>query len=74
MKQDFDSIIRQIAKQDGVTAEEVIDEMLKALDAGYNNPDPAVQSYWASMPFEGQPTPQELIVYLAGKVRNEILH
>lgn len=74
MKQDINDIIRHIAKQEGVSEQEVLDEMQKAIDAGYSNPDPAVQAYWASMPFKCKPTPQELIVYLAGKVQNESLH
>ena len=74
MKQDINNIIRHIAKQEGVSEQEVLDEMQKAIDAGYSNPDPAVQAYWASMPFKGKPTPQELIVCLAGKVQNESFH
>ncbi len=74
MKQDINDIIRHIAKQEGVSEQEVLDEMQKAIDAGYSNPDPSVQAYWASMPFKGKPTPQELIVYLAGKMQNESLH
>ena len=74
MNQDINVIIRHISKQEGISEQEVIDEMQKAIDAGYNNPDPTVQAYWASMPFSGKPTPQELIVYLAGKIQNEGLH
>lgn len=74
MKKDITGIIRRIVNQEGISEQEVIDEMQKAIDAGYNNPDPAVQAYWASMPFDGKPTPRELIVYLAGKIQNEGLH
>lgn len=74
MKQNMNGVIRQIAKQEGVSEQQVLDEMQKAIDAGYSDPDPAVQAYWASMPFKGKPTPQELIVYLAGKMRKESLH
>ena len=74
MKHDINNIIRHIAKQEGVSEQEVLVEMQKAIDAGYNAPDPAVQAYWASMPFKGKPTPEELIVYLAGKVQKESLH
>lgn len=74
MKQDVNDIICKIAKQEGISEQEVIDEMQKAIDEGYSNPDPAIQAYWASMPFKGKPTPQELIVYLAGKIQNESLH
>ena len=74
MNQDINRIIRRIAKQEGVSEQTVLDEMQKAIDAGYNNPDPSVQAYWASMPFDGKPSPQELILYLANKVQNGTLH
>ncbi len=69
MNRDIHAIIRDIAKQQGVSEREVIDEMQKAIDAGYGSSDPAVQAQWASMPFKGKPTPQELILYLADKLR-----
>lgn len=74
MNQDINAIIRHIAKQEGISEQEVINEMQKAIDEGFNNPDPSVQAYWAQMPFKGKPTPRELILYLAGKVQNETLH
>ena len=69
MNRDIHAIIRDIAKQQGVSEREVIDEMQKAIDAGYGSSDPAVQAQWVSMPFKGKPTPQELILYLADKLR-----
>lgn len=69
MNQDIDGIIRQIARQQGVSEREVIDEMQKAIDIGYGSPDPAVRAQWASMPFPVKPTPQELILYLANKLK-----
>lgn len=68
MKNHIDDIIKKIAKQEGISEQEVVDEMQKAIDAGYNNQDPTVQASWVSMPFKGKPTPEELILYLAGKV------
>lgn len=60
--------IRHIAKQEGISEEEVLAEMQRAIDAGYNDSNPVVQAYWEAMPFRGKPTPQELIAYLASKV------
>ena len=37
-------IIRQIARENHVTEEEVRRDMKEAMDAGRNNPDPAVQA------------------------------
>ena len=70
MKQKIDSLIRTIAKQEGVTEQEVLDGIRKAIDAGYESSDPSIQAYWAELPFRGKPTPQELIGYLARKAQN----
>ena len=71
MNKDINAIISYIAKQEGVTEQEAIDEMQSAIDEGYNNPDPAVRAYWAAMPFFDRPTPQKLILYLLEKIENE---
>ena len=39
-------IIRQIARDHHVTEDEVRRDMKEAMDAGRNNPDPAVQEKW----------------------------
>ena len=69
MNQDVNDIIRHIARQQGISERGVIDEMQKAIDAGYGSLDPAVRAQWASMPFKGKPTPQELIPFLADKLK-----
>ena len=52
MNQDISDIIRHIAKQQGISEREVIDEMQKAIDAGYRSLDPAVRAQWASCPLK----------------------
>jgi len=74
MNRNIDEIIRRIARQQGVSEREVIDEMRKTIDIGYGSPDPAVRAQWASMPFPGKPTPQELILYLADKLKADKLN
>lgn len=69
MNQDINDIIRHIAGQQGISEREVIEEMQKAIDIGYGSPDPAVRAQWASMPFRRKPAPQELIRYLADKLK-----
>lgn len=74
MHPSVDSILRHIAAQNGVTEREVLREIQAAIDAGYASADPAVQEYWAALPFPQKPTPQELIVYLGEQARRGTLH
>jgi len=70
MKPTIDDAIHYIAKREGISAQEVIAEMQRAIDAAYGNADPAVQARWAAMPFSGVPTPQELLAYLAEQLQS----
>ena len=47
-------IIRQVARSNHITEEDVRSDMQKAMDAGRNNTDPAVQEKWASFEFAGE--------------------
>lgn len=58
MKQNFNDLVAELAKQNGASGQEVIDEMQKAIDAAYDNPDPAVRAQWEEMPFKGRPSPR----------------
>ena len=63
-------IIRQIARDNHVTEEEVRRDMKEAMDAGRRNPDPAVQAKWAGFEYSGdEPTLEEFILWMAGQVR-----
>ena len=63
-------IIRQIARDNHVTEEEVRRDMKEAMDAGRSNPDPAVQAKWAGFEYSGdEPTLEEFILWMAGQVR-----
>lgn len=63
-------IIRQIARDNHVTEEEVHRDMKEAMDVGRNNPDPAVQAKWAGFEYAGdEPTLEEFILWLAEKIR-----
>ena len=74
MKQSIAEVIRGIAKEEGVSEQQVLDEMQKAIDAGYDSKDPAVRKYWAAMPFQGKPTPEEFIAYMAGQLQTKTFH
>jgi len=60
------SIIRKIAKENGVSIAEVRREMQAAINETYKNPNAAA----LAVPRKGDvPTPEEFIVYVAQRVR-----
>lgn len=62
-------IIKQVARNNGVSEEEIRAEMKAAMMAGWNNPDPNVREMWSRIPCEGEmPTPEELIIWAAIEV------
>ena len=61
--------ISRIAADQGISEEAVRHEMLEAIRAGMNNPDPAVQSRWQSIQWRGiEPTPEEFIAALSMRI------
>ena len=63
-------IIRQIARVNYVTEEEVRRNMKEAMDVGRYNPDPAVQAKWAGFEYDGdEPTLEEFILWMAGQIK-----
>ena len=63
-------IIRQIARDNHVTEEEVRRDMKEAMDVGRSNPDPAVQAKWAGFEYAGdEPTLEEFILWMAGQIK-----
>ena len=57
-------IIRQIARDNHVTEEEVRRDMKEAMD------DPAVQAKWAGFEYAGdEPTLEEFILWMAGQIK-----
>ncbi len=64
--------IRMIAQKNGMTEQQVRDEMELAIDSGYSNPDPSVQSYWRSTPFANRkPSPEEFMIWCAAKANEQ---
>jgi len=60
------SIIRKIAKENGVSVAEARREMQAAINETYKNPNAAA----LAVPRKGDvPTPEEFIVYVAQRVR-----
>ena len=59
-------VIRELASIHGVSEESIRVEMEHAINAGYNNPDPAVKGIWDDTPFRGtRPSPEEFILWCA---------
>ena len=65
---DFKNIIRQIAKQNGVTPADVKREIENAIRIGMASSDPIAQAHWRRMSPNGtEPTVNELLKYLLSK-------
>ena len=64
-KQGFEQILQQIASINGTSPSEVRREMEAAMASALQNPDPAVQKMWNSIPRKGKaPTLDEFMEYL----------
>lgn len=62
--------LQKSTTQHNTTPEEVRREMQIAIDAGFVNPDPAVQEEWEKMTLKGdRPTPEEVINYAVKKLK-----
>ena len=72
MKRKYSKIIKNIAKQKGISPEFVYEEMRKAISEGFNNPDPKVQEYWRKIAPDGNiPAPEKLIEILAKEIKKK---
>lgn len=69
-------IYRKIAREHGVSVEEVKEDMQAAIAAAYGNPPKdggITAAYQRQVPRKGEiPTPEEFIRYAAGKARKGI--
>jgi len=62
-------VIKKVAKAHKISEKEVREEMLKAIRAGRENPDPNVQAMWNKLFPDGRkPTPEEFIKTIADSV------
>lgn len=58
------TIYEKVAEKYNTTPEEVYEEMQKAISAGFDDPDPAVQAEWKKVTLKGdRPTPEDVIDY-----------
>ena len=67
------SAIKTIAEKEGISADNVRDEMKSAIAEGLRNADPAVREMWKNIPCKGEtPEPEELIAWLAEQVKEKL--
>ena len=71
MEKDVNEIIRFIAGREGISEQEVLEEMQKAINAAFKNENPDVRREWENMPFKDTPAPQEFIKYIAEKLKKQ---
>ena len=68
-------IFAKVAKQHGVSRDEVYSEIQKAIDVGFNNPESSVQAEWKKMNIRGEhPTPEEVLSYMVKQLQNKRGH
>lgn len=66
--------IEELARRERTSTAKVRANMIEAMTAGWNNPDPKVQAIWKQIPCEGErPTPEELIVWAKHQILNSTL-
>ena len=65
----YQKILRQVAKENHTTPEEVEREMQRAIDAAYENPDAETRALQQQIPCRGsRPTPEEFIFGIAAMI------
>lgn len=63
---DADAALREVARKNHITVDEVRKEIQLAMIAAMCNPDPVVQKRWREIPHTGDTiTPEDLITYIA---------
>lgn len=69
------SAVKTTARKEGISVENVREEMKAAIAEGMKSGDPAVQAMWQDVPSRGRgevPEPEELIAWLAEQVRERM--
>jgi hypothetical protein len=66
---DVSRILEVVAKEQGVSLDEIRGEIELALRQAQENSDMEMQAQWAKIPRAGEkPTPEEVILYLSEKL------
>lgn len=65
-----EAALREVARKNHTTVEEVRKEIRLAMIAAMCNPDPAIQKRWNAIPLAGDTlTPEDFITYVASQCR-----
>lgn len=65
-----EAALREVARKNHTTVEEVRKEIRLAMIAAMCNPDPAIQKRWNAIPRAGDTlTPEDFITYVANQCR-----
>ena len=64
------NILKKIAMQNGVSVDQVRQDIQEALDYGWNSTDKNVQAYWRKIPAKhGKPTLDKVLLYIINSIR-----
>lgn len=67
------NVFSEIAEQNGVTAQEVRNEIMRAIALAMESSSENEDSIWSTMPKKGEvPTPEELILWVAAKAQESL--
>lgn len=63
--------LKKLAQREGVSEETVRREIEVAIAEAMKSPEPQAQAFWRTIPHKGErPTPEEVIAYIAGMVKD----
>ena len=63
--------LKKLAQREGVSEETIRHEIEVAIAEAMKSPEPQAQAFWKTIPRKGeQPTPEEVIAYIAGMVKD----
>lgn len=73
MKSKYQAIYEQLARKNGVTPEQVREEMAEAIRLAYENPkDEQTRQFQQQVPRKGKiPTPEEMMDFVSRRVRTQ---
>lgn len=70
-KRNVENSLRQVAKNHGVSVEEVKREIERALELGQTSLNPTAQGHWKKMTSnDSSPTIEKFLLYIANKIKS----
>ena len=67
-----ESLLERLARENGVTVEEIRKQLGKKLEAGLSDPDPKRRTPWERIPCAGErPTVEEWLEYVVKRIYEE---